>query len=274
MLDFYQNLPEKINPVIFSVDFFSVYWYSLMYLIGFITVAGLLYWRIYRKETNFSWDDIFDFLINSFLAIIIGARFGYVLFYNLNYFLVNPLEIIWPFNPSGEFTGIYGMSYHGAAVGFILATYFFCKKRKISFLKLTDFILPAIPAGYFFGRIGNFLNGELYGRVTTSQWGMNFGDGFLRYPSQLYEAFFEGIVLFIILWLVRNKFSKKEGFISGLYLSGYGVFRFAIEFLREPDAQLGIFFNYLTMGQMLSLIMIGGGIYLINKNKSNRASSS
>ncbi|KKP67767.1 MAG: Prolipoprotein diacylglyceryl transferase [Candidatus Moranbacteria bacterium GW2011_GWE1_35_17] len=266
MLDFYQNLPEKINPVIFSVDFFSVYWYSLMYLIGFITVAGLLYWRIYKKEANFSWDDIFEFLLNSFLAIVIGGRIGYVVFYNLNYFLVNPLEIIWPFNPSGEFTGIYGMSYHGAAVGFILATYFFCKKRKISFLKLTDFILPAIPAGYFFGRIGNFLNGELYGRITTSKWGMDFGDGLIRHPSQLYEAFLEGIFLFIILWLVRNKLSKHRGMISGLYLLGYGIFRSSIEFFREPDAQLGFIFNYLTMGQILSLIMISGGLYLINKN--------
>lgn len=265
MFDFYQNLPEKINPAIFSIGYFSIYWYSLMYLLGFTTIVLLLYWRVYKKETDILWNDIFDFLLNSFLAIIIGGRIGYVLFYNLNYFLANPFEIIFPFGENGNFTGIFGMSYHGGVAGFILAAYFFCKKRKISFLKLTDFILPAVPAGYFFGRMGNFLNGELYGRVTDVGWAMNFGDGLLRHPSQLYEAFFEGIFLFLILWLGRNRFSKKRGLISGLYLVGYGIARYVIEFFRQPDEHLGFFFHYLTMGQILSIIMIGGGIYLINK---------
>lgn len=266
MLEFYQNLPQMVNPVVFVMGSFPIYWYSLMYVAGFSMIAGLLYWRIFKKENDFIWTDIFDFLLNSFLAVIIGGRIGYVLFYNLSYFLSNPVEIILPFNSSGEFTGIYGMSYHGGVLGFIVVTYFFCKKRKINFLKLTDFILPAIPLGYFFGRIGNFLNGELYGRVTTVEWGMNFGDGLLRHPSQIYEAFFEGIVLFTILWIVRNRFSKKTGLISGLYLLGYGIIRFGLEFWREPDAQLGVFFNYLTMGQILSIIMVGGGLFLINKN--------
>lgn len=266
MLDFYRNLPQRIDPAIFSVGSFSVYWYSLAYLAGFSVIMALLYWRVYKKETNLVWNDIFDYLLNSFLAIIIGGRLGYVIFYNLDYFLVNPLEIIFPFGENGNFTGIYGMSYHGGVAGFILATYLFCKKRKINFLKLTDFVLPAIPAGYFFGRIGNFLNSELYGRETNEAWGMNFGDGLLRHPSQLYEAFFEGIILFIILWTLRNKLIGKIGLISGLYLSGYGVVRFVIEFFREPDIQLGTFFNYLTMGQILSTIMIGGGLYLINSS--------
>jgi phosphatidylglycerol---prolipoprotein diacylglyceryl transferase len=180
------------------------------------------------------------------------------------------LEIILPFSRSGDFTGIYGMSYHGGVLGFILVAYFFCKKRKINFLKLTDFILPAIPLGYFFGRMGNFLNGELYGRITQQKWGMDFGDGFLRHPSQLYEAFLEGIILFIILWLVRNKSFKRRGMISGLYLLSYGGFRFCIEFFREADIQLGLFFNYLTMGQILSTIMISGGFYLIIKSLNNK----
>ncbi|KKP67185.1 MAG: Prolipoprotein diacylglyceryl transferase [Candidatus Moranbacteria bacterium GW2011_GWE1_35_17] len=265
MLEFYQNLPSKIDPIAMSVGSFSIYWYSLMYLIGFVVIALLLYWRVYKKETDIVWDDIFDFLINSFLAIIMGARFGYVLFYNFNYFLDNPLEIIWPFDSIGEFTGIYGMSYHGAVIGFVAVTYFFCKKRKINFLKLTDFVLPAVSLGYFFGRVGNFLNGELYGRVTTSKWGINFGDGLLRHPSQLYEAFFEGIILFLILWLLRNKLIGKAGLISGLYLAGYGIIRFAVEFFREPDVQIGFVINILTMGQILSLFMITAGLYLINK---------
>lgn len=265
MLEFYQNLPGKIDPIVFSVGSFSIYWYSLMYVVGFTIVVALLYWRVHKKETSISWDSIFDFLLVSFLTVIVGGRIGYVIFYNLSYFLANPIEIILPFDDGGNFIGISGMSYHGAVVGFILATYFFCKKRKIDFLKLTDFILPAVPLGYFFGRVGNFLNGELYGRITQQKWGMNFGDGLLRHPSQLYEAFFEGIILFLILWLARNRFAKRTGLISGMYLLGYGSVRFIIEFFREPDAQLGVFFNYLTMGQILSIIMIGVGVYLINK---------
>ena len=264
MLEFYQNLPEKLNPVFFSVESLTIYWYSIMYLVGFMVVSLLLYWRVSKKETDIIWNDIFDLLLNSFLGVIIGGRIGYVIFYNLAYFLTNPIEIIFPFAENGQFIGIYGMSYHGGVLGFILVIYLFCKKRKLNFWKTTDFILPAIPAGYFFGRVGNFLNSELYGRVTSGRWGMNFGGGVLRHPSQLYEAFFEGIVLFLILWLARNKFSKKAGMISGLYLLGYGIFRFGIEFFREPDVQLGFFFNYLTLGQILSIIMMGGGIYLIS----------
>lgn len=266
MLEFYQNLPQGIDPVFFSVSSFSIYWYSLMYLVGFVTVMLLLYWRVYKEESEISWDDIFDFLLDSFLAIVIGGRIGYVIFYNLSYFLSNPLEIIFPFGKNGEFTGIYGMSYHGGVLGFIFVTYLFCKKRKINFLKLTDFVLPAIGAGYFFGRIGNFLNGELYGRVTNARWGMNFGDGFLRHPSQLYEAFFEGILLFLVLWLLRNKLAKKRGMLSGLYIFGYGAVRLVIEFFREPDSQIGLIMGFLTMGQMLSIIMIVGGLFLINKS--------
>lgn len=270
MLEFYQNIPTKIDPVALAIGSFSVYWYSLAYLMGFLTVTTLLHWRVYKKETNILWGDIFDFLLSSFLIAIIGGRIGYVIFYNLTYFLANPIEIILPFSENGDFTGIYGMSYYGGVLGFSLFTYFFCKKRKIKFLKLTDFILPAIPLGYFFGRIGNFLNGELYGRITQQKWGMNFGDGFLRHSSQLYEAFFEGIVLFIILWIVRNKSAEKTGMISGLYLLGYGGFRFCIEFFRQPDEQLGLFLHYLTMGQILSLFMIIAGLYLINKSSNNK----
>lgn len=270
MLDFYQKLPSIINPIAFSIGSFSVYWYSLMYLMGFVTILALLYWRVRKKETNILWIDIFDFLLGSFLAVIIGGRIGYILFYNLNYFLTNPIKIVWPFNEAGEFIGIYGMSYHGGAIGFLAMAYFFCKKRKITFLKLTDFVLPAVPAGYFFGRVGNFLNGELYGRVTNAGWGMNFGDGFLRQPSQLYEAFFEGIVLFLIIWTVRNKLSRRLGLVSGIYVLGYGTIRFLLEFFREPDKHLGFYFGYFTMGQILSVIMIIGGLYLINKSLNNK----
>lgn len=270
MLEFYQNIPTKIDPVALAISSFPIYWYSLMYLVALVVVGGLLYYRITKKETDILWEDVLDFLLNSFLGIIIGGRIGYIIFYNLNYFLANPMEIVFPFNQRGEFVGIYGMSYHGGLVGFIGVTYFFCKYRKINFLKLTDFVLPALPLGYFFGRVGNFLNGELYGRVTTHFWGMNFSDGMLRHPSQLYEAFFEGLILFVILWIGRNSLSGRRGLISGLYLAGYGGLRFIIEFFRQPDQQLGLFLHYLTMGQILSLFMIIAGLYLINKSLNNK----
>lgn len=266
MLEIYQNIPQKIDPIALAFGSFSVYWYSLGYLAAFLLVIALLYWRTYKKETDIRWNDIFDFLLYSFLAIIIGGRIGYVIFYNLNYFLLNPLEIIFPFNKSGDFIGIYGMSYYGGVLGFVLVTFIFCRKKKINFLKLTDFILPAIPLGYFFGRLGNFLNGELYGRTTTRVWGMDFGDGFLRHPSQLYEAFFEGVFLFFILWIFRNKLAKKTGSLTGIYAFGYGVFRFLIEFFREPDVYLRFVFYSLTMGQILSAFMIILGIILIKKS--------
>lgn len=266
MLSWYQNFPSEINPIVFSVGFFSFYWYSMMYLVGFLVVASLLYWRTKRKESFIAWEKTFDFLLISFIGAIVGGRFGYVIIYNFSYFLNNPREIFFPFNSAGEFTGIYGMSYHGAVVGFILTAYIFCKKRKINLWRMTDWILPALPAGYFFGRVGNFLNGELYGRVTNSKIGMNFGDGLLRFPSQIFEALGEGLMLFVILWSLRNKLSRKIGLISSLYLSGYSLIRFFLEFYRQSDSQLGFVFSFLTMGQVLSLIMFLGGVSIIRRS--------
>lgn len=268
MLEFYQNLPSKIDPIFFSFGSFSVYWYSLMYLIGFVVASGLLYLRVYKRENFIVWDNIFDFLLYCFLGSILGGRIGYVIFYNLGYFVSNPLEIFFPFSKEGDFTGIYGMSYHGGVLGFLLVAYFFTKSKKINFWKMLDFVLPAIPAGYFFGRIGNFINGELYGRVTAGKFGMDFGDGALRHPSQFYEAFGEGVLLFVVLWILRNKLAHKVGMISGIYVLGYGIIRFVIEFWREPDSHIGFVFSFLTMGQMLCLVMIATGLYLIVKSKN------
>lgn len=267
MLNSIHNLPSKINPVFLDFGFFSVYWYSMMYLIGFLAVTGLLYYRIKKKEAGYKWGDVFDFILYSFLGGILGGRVGYVIFYNLAYFLNNPIDIFLPLNKGGHFSGIYGMSFHGGILGIFLVAFVFCKKRKINLWQIFDFVLPAVPAGYFFGRIGNFINGELYGRETIMNWGMDFGDGVLRHPSQLYEAFGEGIILFLILWSLRNKFAKKVGMISGLYVFGYGVIRFIIEFWRQPDNQIGFVFWSLTMGQILSLIMVLVGIILILRTK-------
>jgi phosphatidylglycerol:prolipoprotein diacylglycerol transferase len=210
------------------------------------------------------------------MGLIIGARLGYVLFYNLPFYWQHPLAIVSPFDPMNhEFIGIYGMSYHGGLIGAILASALFAKKYRVNFWRLANFTTPAIPAGYFFGRLGNFLNGELYGRITSSAWGMYFSnaiaaDGFsspqLRHPSQLYEAFLEGFVLFAILWPLRNN-PKYEDKLYGLYLCGYASARILAEFFRQPDSQIGFLFGFMTLGQLISLIMFVSGLIVIGMEK-------
>jgi len=259
-LQFYQELPLQINPLAFHFGFFQISWYALMYLVGFVAVYGLLLWRIKKKEGDWSKENIREFLWNAFLGAIIGGRLGYVLFYNLPFYWENPLAIISPFDQQGQWTGIYGMSYHGGLMGALLAALFFSRKNKLNFFSWADFIVPAVPAGYFFGRLGNFLNGELFGRITQKSWGMYFpGETLLRHPSQLYEAFFEGIILFLILWILRNgiKYKNRLLYVPGfiLYVLGYAFFRFGIEFFRQPDEQIGLLFSFLTLGQFFSLLM-------------------
>jgi phosphatidylglycerol:prolipoprotein diacylglycerol transferase len=206
---------------------------------------------------------------------MLGARLGYVFFYNFSYYMSNPLEILLPFSFSGglHFTGLAGMSYHGGLLGVITATALFCRKYKIKFWQYVDFLIPSIPLGYTFGRIGNFINGELFGRVTEMPWGMYFPQdrtNQLRHPSQLYEAFFEGIFLFLILWTIRKK-KLFNGFFLSLYIIGYGTVRFFIEIVREPDEHIGYFYNTLTLGQILCIFMIlsGLGIYYFRKKQTN-----
>lgn len=286
-LYYYQHLPYYIHPDL-SIGFFSVSWYSLMYLLGISTVYLLLTYRIRKNEIDFRkvksqkskvkevtfTNDAFnlinssfliDLLLYLFIGLLAGARIGYVLFYNFSYFWNNPLAIISPFNSQGEFIGIYGMSYHGGLIGVVVAALIFCRKNKLNFWSLAEFVVPAIPAGYFWGRLGNFINGELYGRMTTKWWGMYSPldpQRFLRHPSQLYEALGEGLVLFVILWRLRNR-SYLEGKLLIIYLIGYASFRFVLEFFRQPDEQLGFIFGSLTMGQLLSILMllIAWGIY-------------
>lgn len=264
--DYYHKIPLNIDPTAFHFGFFSISWYALMYLVGFLAVYGFLIYRVKKGELKLdklSDPDaqkvlILDLLIIIFLGLLIGGRLGYVFFYDLKHYLADPLEIISPFDKAGNFIGIYGMSYHGGLIGALFAGWFFSRKKKISFWRLADFIAPAIPAGYFFGRIGNFLNNELYGRVTAKPWGMYFlNDPYreLRHPSQLYEAFLEGVVLFLILWLVRNKEGSRRNMLL-LYIIGYSLMRIICEFFREPDVQIGFIFSYFTLGQFLSLVML------------------
>jgi len=268
MKDFWQHLPEHISPVIFSVGPFQLRYYGLMYLVAFSIVYILVIYRLKTEDFRYEKTTVQDSFVWLILGLMVGARAGYVLFYNLDYYLSHPLEIALPFSLEGglHFTGLAGMSYHGGLIGVIISAIIFCHKRRIDFWDISDLFVPAIPIAYTFGRIGNFLNGELYGRVTDVPWGMYFPldrTHRLRHPSQLYEAFFEGIFLFVILWSIRKKRPFK-GFFIPVYLIGYGTVRFFIEFFREPDPQLGFIIGPLTMGQILCSIMIisGAGLYI------------
>ena len=273
----WQHLPEHIDPNLFVIGSFQVRYYSLMYLVALFLTYLLTMRRIKREGFEFKSETIQDALVWGMIGLILGGRLGYVLFYNLGYYLHHPLEIFLPFEFANgiHFVGISGMSYHGGALGLLLAVVLYCRKHRIDIWRFIDLICPTIPLGYTFGRIGNFLNGELYGRVTSSSWGMVFPldpTHELRHPSQLYEAFFEGVILFVVLWSVRRK-SPFSGFLFAVYLIGYGLVRFFIEFFREPDAQLGYILGPFSMGQLLCMAMIiaGIGLYIIRRAANHPA---
>ena len=272
LINAWQHLPAQISPVIFSIGSFQLRYYSLMYLVAFAVVDFLTLYRIKNEGYEYTAETVQDYLVWAMLGLVLGARFGYALFYNFGYYFQHPLEIISPFDFSHgfKFVGISGMSYHGGLIGIVIVSILFCRKHKIKFWNFGDLFCTAIPLGYTFGRIGNFINGELYGRVTTVPWGMYFPldpSQRLRHPSQLYEALFEGIVLFLLLWLIRKK-KMFDGFLIGIYICGYGFVRFFIEFFREPDYQLGLVLGFMSMGQVLCLLMMaaGMGILIWRKN--------
>lgn len=248
----------NIDPVIFEIGPFAVRWYALAYIAGLFGGWYYVKWLdkkepILHKE---AWDNL---VVWALFGVILGGRVGYVLFYNLPYYLEEPAAIIKVWQG--------GMSFHGGALGVILALYLFAKRYKVPYLKLMDMVVCAVPLGLFFGRIANFINGELYGRHSDAPWAMIFPNSDLlpRHPSQLYEALLEGAVLFIILSLLAifTKIRQYPGILGGLFLIGYGAARTAIEPFREPDTHLGVFFGYFTMGQLLSVPMILLGLYLI-----------
>lgn len=278
VVNWWQNIPAHINPRIFAIGSFELRYYGLMYLVAFAVVYWLATSRLRKEPFDYTKELLQNYFVWAILGVMIGGRLGYVLFYDLKYFLANPLEIILPFEFSNgfRFTGISGMSYHGGVIGVLISTVVFCRKYNVGFWSFGDFLAPAIPLGYTFGRLGNFINGELYGRATSLPWGMYFPNdptGQLRHPSQLYEAFFEGILLFVILWSVRKQ-KILEGLFIALYLIGYGLIRFIIEFVRQPDAHLGKIFGPFSMGQVLCLFMILGGVVIIivRRRRSVRAS--
>jgi len=250
----------QIDPVAFSVGPLAVRWYGLMYLAGFAAAWWLGTRRIRAATpsgtallTRAQFDDL---LFAAIVGVILGGRLGYVVFYKAAHFAEHPLEIfaIW----QG------GMSFHGGFLGVLLAMVFFARRHRLAWFDVMDFLAPLVPLGIATGRLGNFINGELWGRVTEVSWGMVFrGAGPLpRHPSQLYEMALEGLALFALLWWFSSK-PRPRGQISGVFLLGYGVFRFAVEFAREPDDFLGLLALGLSMGQWLSLPMIAAGLGLV-----------
>jgi phosphatidylglycerol---prolipoprotein diacylglyceryl transferase len=262
----WQHLPHNIDPVIFQIGAFRLQWYGLMYLVAFAVTYFLAAYRLKTENyKGFTIDHLQGLMTAIIIGLLIGARLGYVVFYNPSYYLNNPLEIFLPFEFRGgfRFTGISGMSYHGGLIGSFVALFYYARKYRLGVLRSTDLLAPCGAAAYTFGRLGNFINGELWGRMTSSPIGMYFPDGgyFLRHPSQLYEAFGEGILLFAVLWSLRRRV-RTPGAIFAFYLIGYGTVRFIIEFFREPDLHMGMVFYWLTMGQLLSAAMIASGIGL------------
>jgi phosphatidylglycerol---prolipoprotein diacylglyceryl transferase len=264
VLEFWQQLALKIDPVAFSLLGFEVRYYGLMYIVAFLVTYGLIKFRLKRepKFKDVSLDTIEEIFLLNILAVFIGGRLGYVLFYDLAYYLNNPLQIILPYDfATNQFVGIAGMSFHGGLIAVLLFSWIYIKIKKLDFTKLAALVVPVVPLGYMFGRIGNFLNNELWGSKTEFFLGMqrDLSESFLRHPTQLYEAFFEGFILFIILWMLRNN-PKFENILVGLFLIGYGVFRYFIEFIRVPDDHLGYLALGQTMGQWLCIAMIFSGL--------------
>ena len=248
-------LTNNFDPVAFSIFSLNFRWYSLAYIFGII-IGWILAKKYLVKNDEIlkKFDDYITFLI---IGIILGGRLGYVIFYNLDYYKNNILEIFFIWQG--------GMSFHGGLLGVVLASIWFAKKNNQDPYFYLDVVAIVAPIGIFFGRVANFINSELYGIETSLPWGVKFikVDDLYRHPSQLYEAFFEGIILFVILLYLRKKFlMRSPGFISGMFLFIYSTFRFLIEFLRVPDEQLGYILLNLSMGQIISLIFLVIGIYL------------
>ncbi len=249
-----------INPDLIRIGPVHIRWYGLMYLAGFAASYYLVKRQITKKKLDITAEVLESLYFYLVISLIAGARLGYGVFYNLTYYLHNPLDIfaIW----HG------GMSFHGGLIGVIIGGYIFSRRKGINFLLISDLVTATAPIGLFLGRLGNFINGELYGRPSDLPWAMIFPSGgdIPRHPSQLYEAFFEGIVIFTVLWIVKDRF-RREGFVTALFLILYGIARFFIEFFREPDPQLGFVIGSFSMGQVLcgAMVLAGSILLIINR---------
>jgi len=299
----YSDFPSWITPEI--IPGFPLRWYGLMYIIAFSITFILFTYQLKRSDVSMNQDDSISLFLWTILGLLVGSRVFATLIYDASgYYLTHPWLIFWPFR-NGKFTGLQGMSYHGGVLGAVAGSFLYCRKKKLNYFQIADMIAAGIPLGYTFGRLGNFINGELWGRVTTSPFGIVFPYaprfstqiswvrdiaeklGILfentamvnlpRHPSQLYEAAFEGVFLWLIIWFLLRNRKRFHGFILSLYLMGYGIVRFVIEYFREPDRDLGFIFalgkeseptalflspwNF-SMGQLLTLLMVIGGLVL------------
>jgi len=266
-----------INEVIFSIGPLSVRWYGMAYLVAFLLAWWLGNWRAEHKAADWSRQEVSDLIFYGALGAVLGGRLGYVLVYNFSRFLEDP---IWLFK---VWDG--GMSFHGGLTGVLLVLWWFARHTRRHFLEVGDFVAPLIPLGLGFGRLGNFANTELPGRITDSFFGVYYPcsapaiqaidplctgtwEAFMRHPSPLYQAFTEGLLLFLLVWFYASR-PRPLGAVSGMFLTGYGCFRFVTEFFRQPDEQLGfIAFHWMSMGQLLSLPMVAIGLYLLLRKPS------
>lgn len=254
-MQFWNNIYAQFDPVAFKLGPIAVHWYGLMYMLALLSALYAAKWFVKKDNLNYTNQILDSYFIWIEVGIIIGARVGYIIFYDphLDYYLTHPWQMFNPFL-DGTFVGIRGMSYHGAIVGFLLGTWFFSLRYKMKVWGLLDLVALSVPIGYIFGRIGNFLNQELVGRYTDVSWGI-YVDGVLRHPSQLYEAILEGIVVFGLLYMYRNR-QKVEGELIALYGLFYSIARFVAEFWREPDFQIGfVYGEWMSKGQALSILM-------------------
>ena len=261
-MSWWNNIYSNFDPIAINIFGFSLHWYGIMYVLALLTALFIATWLVKKDNLHIKKDMLDNYFVWVEIGVILGARIGYIVFYDAHttYYLTHPWQMFNPFM-DGNFVGIRGMSYHGALIGFVIANFIFAKRHKIDQFFLLDLAGVAIPAGYVFGRIGNFLNQELVGRETTLSIGI-YVDGILRHPSQLYEAFLEGIVIFVVIYLYRRK-KRFDGELIVMYGFLYGLMRFIAEFWREPDFHIGfICCGWMSMGHLMSLILILGAIIL------------
>jgi phosphatidylglycerol:prolipoprotein diacylglycerol transferase len=248
----------EINPVALDLGPVKIHWYGVMYLLAFAQFWFLGKLRARRPGSGWNEKEVDDLIFYGAMGVILGGRLGYTFFYNFSAFTDDPLMVlrIW----EG------GMSFHGGLIGVIVAMWMFARKKDVGFFSVADFVAPLVPLGYFIGRMGNFINGELWGRPTDAAWGMVFPhvDNLARHPSMLYQGILEGLVVFVMLWIYSNK-PRPAMAVSAMFLILFGLFRFVNEFFRQPDAHLGfIAFDWLTMGQLLSVPMVIAGFIMLN----------
>lgn len=254
---------HNIDPVLFSIGPFEIRYYGLFYAIGFVMAYLLISYLAKKKKLPLSKDDVADYILYVLVGTVLGARIFYVLFYNLSFYLSNPAEIIAVWHG--------GLSFHGGLIGAVIAGFYFCRKKKVSFYNLADITVIPLALGLALGRIGNFINGELAGRITNVPWCMDYSQNrFIieipegcRHPSQIYASF-KNLIIFFTLWAIKDK-NLPKGFMFWLFVVMYSALRFTVEFFRQPDSQLGFILGPLTMGQILSVVMFAIGLFFIYK---------